>query len=87
MNRKTLHYENISYVDIHKSYKEVLSLLSEPYYVTNHDFINKIGLFVQKGANVKQDYERAVREFYRSNILDVDFGAAGSGEVLSSMNR
>ena len=87
MNRKTLHYENISYVDIHKSYKEVMSLLSEPYYVINHDFINKIGLFVQKGANVKQEYERAVREFYRSDILDVDFGAAGSGEVLNSMNR
>lgn len=84
--RQTLHYENISYVDIHKSYKEVLLLLSEPYYVTNHDFLNKIGLFVQKGANVKQEYKRAVREFYRSNVLEVDFGAAGSGEVLNSMN-
>lgn len=55
--------------------------------MTNHDFLNKIGLFVQKGANVKQEYKRAVREFYRSNILEVDFGAAGSGEVLNSMNR
>ena len=82
-----MHYENISYVDIHKSYKEVLLLLSEPYYVTNHDFLNKIGLFAQKGVNVKQEYKRAVREFYRSNILEVDFGAAGSGEVLNSMNR
>ena len=80
-------FNSESYVDIHKSYKEVLLLLSEPYYVTNHDFLNKIGLFVQKGVNVKQEYKRAVREFYRSNVLEVDFGAAGSGEVLNSMNR
>ena len=44
------------------------------------------GLFVQKGAGVKPDFERAVREFYRSQVIDVDFGATGSGEVLKEIN-
>ena len=44
------------------------------------------GLFVQKGAGVKPHFERAVREFYRSQVIDVDFGATGSGEVLKEIN-
>ena len=85
--RKTLHYENVSYVNVHKSNKEVLKVLAEPYYAEHHNYLSKIGIFVQKGAGIKTNYERAVTEFYRSTIVDVDFGASGSGEVLKAMNR
>ena len=85
--RRTLNYENISYVNVHKSNKEVLKVLSEEYYEEQHNFINKIGLFVQKGAGIQDNYERAVREFYKSKIIDVDFGASGSGEIINEINR
>ena len=85
--RRALHYENISYVDIHRSYREVLTVLSESYYRDQHDYRSSVGLFVQKGAGIKPEYERAATEFYRSSVLDVDFGASGSGEVLRAMNK
>ena len=85
--RRALHYENISYVDIHRSYREVLTVLSEPYYRDQHEYRSSVGLFVQKGAGIKPEYERAATEFYRSSVLDVDFGASGSGEVLRAMNK
>ena len=84
--RRTLNYENMSYVDIHKSHRQVLSVLAEPYY-GQHNFFSKVGLFVQKGVGVKPDYDRAVKEFYLSQIIDVDFGASGSGKVIDSVNR
>ncbi len=85
--RKTLHYENLSYVNIHKSWKEVLEVLSGPYYESEHDYVSEVGLFVQKGAGIKSNYDRAVEEFYKSKIIDVDFGASGSGEIKSAVNR
>ena len=60
--RQTLHYENMSYVDIHRSHRQVLQVLSDPYY-SQQSYFSKVGLFVQKGAGVKQDYDRAVKEF------------------------
>ena len=84
--RRTLKYENMSYVDIHKSHRQVLQVLSDPYY-GEQGFFSKVGLFVQKGAGVKPNYDRAVREFYQSQIIDVDFGASGSGQVVDTINR
>jgi len=83
--RRTLKYENMSYVDIHKSHRQVLQVLSDPYY-GEQGFFSKVGLFVQKGAGVKPNYDRAVREFYQSQIIDVDFGASGSGQVVDTIN-
>ena len=40
--RRALHYENMSYVDIHKAHREVLEVLAEPYY-GEQDFISKVG--------------------------------------------
>ena len=85
--RKVLHFENISYVDIHKSHGEVIQVLADPYYSVDQQYFSEIGLFVQKGAGIKDAYNRAVEEYYRSKIEDVDFGASGSGEVVSAVNR
>ena len=74
-------------MDIHKSHGKVLKVLSDPYYSLDHQYFSQIGLFVQKGAGIKADYDRAVEEYYRSKIEDVDFGASGSGEVVSAVNR
>ena len=42
--RRALHYENMSYVDIHKAHREVLEVLAEPYY-GKQDFISKVSSF------------------------------------------
>ena len=39
--RRALHYENMSYVDIHKAHQEILGVLDDPYY-TNQDFLSKV---------------------------------------------
>ena len=49
--------------------------------------MSRVGLFVQKGAGIESNYDRAVEEFYRSQIIDVDFGASGSGEIKTAVNR
>jgi serine protease inhibitor len=41
---------------------------------------------VQQGVGVKADYRRAVREYYDSQIMTVDFGASGSGRVVAAVN-
>ena len=47
----------------------------------------QVGLFVQQGVGVKPIYSRAVKEFYRSEIKTVDFGASGSGNVVKAVNE
>ena len=39
--RRALHYENMSYVDIHKAHQEILGVLADPYYV-DQDFLSKV---------------------------------------------
>ena len=41
--RRALHYENMSYVDIHKAHQEILGVLADPYYV-DQDFLSKVCL-------------------------------------------
>ena len=48
---------------------------------------HQVGLFVQQGVGVKPIYSRAVKEFYRSEIKTVDFGASGSGNVVKAVNE
>ena len=36
---------------------------------------------------MKPIYSRAVKEFYRSEIKTVDFGASGSGNVVKAVNE
>ena len=64
-----------------------MKVLADPYYFQEHQYTSEIGLFVQKGAGIKPDYKRAVMEFYGSKVEDVDFGASGSGEVVSAVKR
>ena len=40
--RRALHYENMSYVDIHKAHQEILGVLADPYYVDDQDFLSKV---------------------------------------------
>ena len=51
------------------------------------DIFIQVGLFVQQGVGVKPIYSRAVKEFYRSEIKTVDFGASGSGRVVKAINK
>ena len=42
--RRALHYENMSYVDIHKAHQQILGVLADPYYA-EQDFLSKVCLF------------------------------------------
>ena len=35
----------------------------------------------------KSKYLRAVREFYKSEVEEIDFGASGSGHIKQEVNR
>ena len=36
---------------------------------------------------VQSQYLRAVREFYQSQVDEIDFGASGSGNIRRKINR
>ena len=48
--------------------------------------LGQVGMFVQQGVGVKPVYDRAVSQFYRSEVTEVDFGASGSGTVVQTVN-
>ena len=64
--RKVLGYRNISYVDVHNAFKEIIVNFGGRYY--RRKMQAAIGLFVKKGAIITPTYARALREFYHADL-------------------
>lgn len=82
--RSLLRYDGISYVDVHNAFKEVVGILDGNYYEKKVRSAN--GLFVQKGVQVTAPYDRALREFYRAKIEEMDFRNSDPGETMGVVN-
>jgi serine protease inhibitor len=63
--RAALHYEDVSYVDAHSAFKEVVTVLGDSYY--EHKVLAANGVFVQAGVQLSQPYDRAAKEFYKAS--------------------
>eukprot|EP00095_Tigriopus_kingsejongensis_P008549 maker-scaffold989_size72935-snap-gene-0.9 protein:Tk08549 transcript:maker-scaffold989_size72935-snap-gene-0.9-mRNA-1 annotation:"hypothetical protein DAPPUDRAFT_51792" len=82
--REVLHYENISYVDVHNAFKEVVNTFDDNYYAKKVKSVN--GLFVQNGVTVSSPYDRALREFYHAKVEHIDFRNADPSQTMGVVN-
>ena len=61
-----MHFDGISYVDIHNQFKNVIDKFDNNYYKTKMKTGH--GLYVAKDVTVAPHYNRALSQFYHSNI-------------------
>jgi serpin B len=80
--RRALKYDNISYVDVHNAFKQIVKNFDDDYY--SEMMSGAVGIFVQNGIAVSAPYDRALREFYHSRVTHVDFQ---SDETLGVVNK
>jgi serine protease inhibitor len=64
--RSLMHFDGISYVDIHNQFKNVIDKFDNNYYKTKMKTGH--GLYVAKDVTVAPHYNRALSQFYHSNI-------------------
>ena len=69
--RRVLHYDNVTYVNAHYAYRDVIKNFKDKYY--DHKVLSANGLFVQDGIGISSPYDRALREFYSSKVEHMDF--------------
>lgn len=82
--RSVLGYDNLSYVDVHRAFKEVISVFDDKYYEKKVRSAN--GLFIQDDIFVSPPYDRALREFYKAKVDHLDFRNADAEETMGVIN-
>ena len=79
-----MHFDGISYVDIHNEFKKVVANFDSNYYMTKMKVAH--GLYVAADVSVSPPYDRALREFYHSKVEHMDFRNADVVQTLGAIN-
>ena len=82
--RSLMHFDGISYVDIHNQFKKVVANFDSNYYSTKLKVAH--GLYVAADVAVSPPYDRALREFYHSKVEHMDFRNADVLQTLGAIN-
>ncbi|KAG8234909.1 hypothetical protein J437_LFUL013386 [Ladona fulva] len=82
--REVLHYNNLSYSEVHNAFKLVLENFHDSYYNDTVRVAN--GVFKQAGVPVSSYYERALKEFYKTQMDVVDF-EKDEGSARNAINK
>ena len=61
-----MHFDGISYVDIHNQFKNVMENFDNNYYKTKMNIAH--GIYVASDVKVAPHYNRALNQFYHSKI-------------------
>lgn len=69
--RHALHFDNLSYVEVHRSYKKMVEGVTHGKMAANLTLANK--MFLQKGVNVSKVYGEKLLEYYDAALELVDF--------------
>ena len=64
--RTLMHFDGISYVDIHNQFKNVMENFDNNYYKTKMNIAH--GIYVASDVKVAPHYNRALNQFYHSKI-------------------
>ena len=64
--RSLMHFDGISYVDIHNQFKNVVENFDNNYYKTKMDIAH--GLYVASDVTVAPHYNKALNQFYHSKM-------------------
>ena len=82
--RSLMHFDGISYVDIHNEFKKVVANFDSNYYITKMKVAH--GLYVASDVAISPPYDRALREFYHSKVEHMDFRNADVIQTLGAIN-
>ena len=82
--RSLMHFDGISYVDIHNEFKKIVANFDSNYYITKMKVAH--GLYVAADVSVRPPYDRALREFYHSKVEHMDFRNADVTQTLGAIN-
>lgn len=82
--RGAMGYNNISYVDVHNTFKTITNNFDDKYYEKKVKTAN--ALFVQEGVAISAPYDRALREFYHSTIEFMDFRNSDPTQTMGVVN-
>ena len=83
--RSVLNYENISYVDVHNAFKQIIANFGGSYY--RRKMQASIALFVKDGAYITPTYARALKEFYQANLEFIEFRNADNSQTMGTINE
>jgi serine protease inhibitor len=60
--RQTLHFDNISYVDVHKSFKEIVKNFDDIYYKSKLQMTNGVFYQVQTVLDIRRDWIQSKKQ-------------------------
>jgi len=83
--RSLMHFDGISYVDIHNQFKNVMENFDNNYYKTKMDIAH--GIYVASDVKVAPHYNRALSQFYHSKIQHMDFRNADTSQTQGLINE
>jgi len=83
--RSIMHFDDISYVDVHNQFKNVVSNFDSNYYQAKMKIAHS--LYVAEDVAISPPYDRALREFYQSRIEHMDFRNADTSQTLGVINE
>ena len=83
--RSLMHFDGISYVDIHNQFKNVIDNFDNNYYKTKMKVAH--GLYVASDVTVAPHYNRALSQFYHSNLQHMDFRNADASQTQGLINE
>ena len=83
--RSVLNYENISYVNVHNAFKQIIANFGGSYY--RRKMQASTALFVKQGAYVTPTYARALKEFYQASLEFIEFRNADSSQTMGTINE
>lgn len=83
--RSLMHFNGISYVDIHNQFKKIVENFDGNYYLSKMKAAQ--GLYVASDVTIAPPFDRALRQFYQAKVEHMDFRNADSDQTLGIINE
>ena len=83
--RSIMHFDHMPYVDVHNGFKNVVNNFDKNYYTTKMNLAH--GFYTSSDVTVSPVYDRALREFYHSNVEHMDFRNADNSLTQGLINE
>jgi len=83
--RQVMHLSNISYVDVHKSFKAIVHNFDDSYYQSMLNMGS--GFFLQNVTSVSRPYIGALHEIYRVKVNHLDSESSECGPLRATVSN
>lgn len=83
--RSLMHFNGISYVDIHNQFKKIVENFEGNYYATKMKAVQ--GLYVASDVTISPPFDRALKQFYQAKVEHMDFRNADASQTSGLINE